>query len=257
MKYSISFILILCSCAYLWSVERSIPKRVLFVGNSYTHYENMPQTVASFATNRGLSLETRKSTPGGATLEQHWIGKKGNATINTRGQIENGEFDALVLQEQSLRPIHNPEKMLEYAVKLDESVKQKGGQVFLYMTWSREATPETQDNLKASYEAIARKTGATVAPVGLAWKLARERMPGISLYASDGSHPSRLGSYLAACVIFSTITGEPCNGLPSRAMSTDQTGESITLTRISKTDATFLQSVADETMRMYQQPNAN
>jgi len=257
MKRTVFFFIIFCSCACLWSAERSIPKRVLFVGNSYTHYENMPQTVASFATNRGLSLETRKSTPGGATLEQHWIGKKGNATINTRGQIENGEFDALVLQEQSLRPIHNPEKMLEYAVKLDESVKQKGGQVFLYMTWSREATPETQDKLKASYEAVAKQTGATVAPVGLAWELARERMPGISLYASDGSHPSRLGSYLAACVIFSTLTGESCKGLPPRAMSTDQAGESILLTRISKTDATFIRSIADETMRMYQQPNAN
>jgi hypothetical protein len=40
-------------------------------------------------------------------------------------------------------------------------------------------------------------------------------------------------------------------------MSTDQAGESILLMRISKTDATFIQSIADETMRMYQQPNAN
>ncbi|MGK0240919.1 MAG: hypothetical protein ACI92G_004410, partial [Candidatus Pelagisphaera sp.] len=214
-----------------------------------------PQTVASFATNRGLSLETRKSTPGGATLEQHWIGKKGSAKINSRRQIESGEFDAVVLQEQSLRPIENPDKMMEYALKLSDSVQQKGGQIFLYMTWSREATPETQNQLKESYEAVAKRTGATVAPVGLAWKLARERIPGISLYAADGSHPSRIGSYLAACVIYSTLTGQPCRGLRNVVMSNDQNGESILLTRISKTDAIFLHSVADEIMRIYRQPS--
>lgn len=169
-------------------------------------------------------METKKSTPGGATLEQHWLGKKGNAVIDSRERIESGEFDAVVMQEQSLRPIETPEKMMEYALKLSKSVRQNGGQVFLYMTWSREATPETQDKLKESYEAVAKRTGATVAPVGLAWKLARERIPGVSLYATDGSHPSRIGSYFAACVIYSTLTGELCKGLRNVVMSEDAYG---------------------------------
>jgi hypothetical protein len=63
-----------------------------------------------------------------------------------------------------------------------------------------------------------------VAPVGLAWKLARERIPGVSLYATDGSHPSRIGSYLAACVIYSTLTGELCKGLRNVVMSEDAYG---------------------------------
>ena len=40
----------------------AIPQRVLFVGNSYTHYENMTQVVAAFAASRDFSMETRKST---------------------------------------------------------------------------------------------------------------------------------------------------------------------------------------------------
>ena len=255
MKHSVFFFIAISVYACLWSAERTAPKRVLFVGNSYTHYENMPQTVAAFATSRGLSMETKKSTPGGATLEQHWLGKKGNAVIDSRERIESGEFDAVVMQEQSLRPIETPEKMMEYVLKLSKSVRQNGGQVFLYMTWSREATPETQDKLKESYEAVAKRTGATVAPVGLAWKLARERIPGVSLYATDGSHPSRIGSYLAACVIYSTLTGELCKGLRNVVMSEDAYGESTSLTRISKADAVALQSIADETMRGYRQSN--
>ena len=145
--------------------------------------------------------------------------------------------------------------MMEYALELSRSVRQNGGQVFLYMTWSREAAPETQDKLKESYEAVAKRTGATVAPVGLAWKLARERIPGVSLYATDGSHPSRIGSYLAACVIYSTLTGELCKGLRNVVMLEDAYGESTSLTRISKANAVALQSIADETMRGYRQPN--
>lgn len=229
-------------------------ERVLFVGNSYTHYENMTQVVAAFAASRDLAMQTRKSTPGGATLEQHWTGLKGKQTIDSLSQIGTGQFDAVVLQEQSLRPIQDPAKMAIFADKLCAAIKQAGGQPYLYLTWSRQKTPETQSKLTESYENVARKTGATVAPVGLAWELARTRRPDLNLYSEDGSHPSSEGSYLAACVLFATLTGEPSASLPFRPSFTDANGETITLMRLNKTDATFLQTIADEIMANYQQP---
>ena len=45
----------------------------------------------------------------------------------------------------------------------------------------------------------------SVSPVGAAWKYVRDQYPSISLYSSDGSHPSIYGSYLAACVHYSSI----------------------------------------------------
>lgn len=233
----------------------AVPNRALFVGNSYTHYENMTQVVAAFAASRNLTMQTRKSTPGGATLEQHWLGKKGKQTIDSLSQIKSGEFDAVVLQEQSLRPIKDPTKMATYAAKLCAAIEQADGHPFLYLTWSRQQTPETQTKLTESYETVARTTGATVAPVGLAWELARTRRPDLNLYSQDGSHPSSVGSYLAACVLFATLTDEPCAGLPFRLSAPDAHGESLTLMRVKKQDATFLQTIADEVMAAYQQPN--
>ena len=62
-----------------------------------------------------------------------------------------------------------------------------------------------QDKLKATYCRLASESGAEVAPVGLAWAKVLEEQPKTVLHAKDGSHPTRLGSYLAACVIFATI----------------------------------------------------
>lgn len=44
-----------------------------------------------------------------------------------------------------------------------------------------------------------------LAPVGTAWKNVRLAHPEIALYAPDGVHPSRQGSYLAACVFYSAL----------------------------------------------------
>ena len=245
------FLIVLGLCSQLTA---AVPERVLFVGNSYTYYENMTQVVAAFAASRDLAMQTRKSPPEGATLEQHWAGVKGKQTIDSLNQIRTGQFDAVVLQEQSLRPITNSARMANFADKLCAAIKESGGHPYLYLTWSRQQTPETQSKLTESYENVARETGATIAPVGLAWELARTRQPDLILYSADGSHPSSAGSYLAACVLFSTLTGEPSADLPFRPSFTDTNGKAITLIQVNKKDAIFLQTIADEIMASYEQP---
>ena len=42
--------------------------------------------------------------------------------------------------------------------------------------------------------------------MGLAWAEALRQRPQLSLWASDGTHPSRAGSYLAACVFEGLLT---------------------------------------------------
>jgi hypothetical protein len=41
---------------------------------------------------------------------------------------------------------------------------------------------------------------------GVAWAEALMRRPQLSLWAGDGTHPSRAGSYLAACVFETMLT---------------------------------------------------
>jgi hypothetical protein len=68
------------------------------------------------------------------------------------------------------------------------------------------------EDLARSYEGIAKELGARVAPAGRAWDEARRQLPDVPLHAKDGSHATPAGSYLAACVIFRTLTGQPSAG---------------------------------------------
>ena len=116
-----------------------------------------------------------------------------------------------------------------------------GARPLLFLTWGyrngdRRNLPDDtfaamQTRLYSGYWDAARSTGAAIAPVGLAWSEAVASRPQLDLWASDGKHPSRLGSYLAACVFYATLTGRS----PVGDTFTDGLNES---------DARFLQSVA-------------
>jgi hypothetical protein len=64
-----------------------------------------------------------------------------------------------------------------------------------------------QARLADGYSKLGGELGAQVAPVGLAWAEALRREPSLHLWADDGKHPGRLGSYLAACVFYEMLSG--------------------------------------------------
>jgi hypothetical protein len=61
---------------------------------------------------------------------------------------------------------------------------------------------------------IAQAEPACVAPVGQAWDLALIRDRSLPLYADDGNHSRPAGAFLAALVLFATITGGSPLDLP-------------------------------------------
>ena len=70
---------------------------------------------------------------------------------------------------------------------------------------------------------------------------AYEQRPGIVLHETfDGTHPSMLGTYLAACVVYQSIYGRSIIGIDY-----DYFGE------VDKESARYLQRIADETVREF------
>jgi len=123
------------------SAQSEIPEKVLFVGNSYTYFWNLPQTVAQMAIDKGISMATRQSTVGGSNLGQHWRAERGLKSVNL---IKEGDFDAVVLQDFSMSAINTPDSLLHYGKLLGDLIKSKGAQAYLYMTWAREWDPYMQ-----------------------------------------------------------------------------------------------------------------
>lgn len=193
--------------------------RVLFLGNSYTAYNNLPQLVSDCAASAGFEMTTGANTPGGTTFQAH------SQSAASQSLIEQGDWDFVVLQEQSQIPSF-PQSQVEsecfpYAETLNNQILafNECAETVFYMTWGREngdaqncpnwppvCTYEGMDDLLSErYMTMAEDNAAIVSPVGALWRQIRTNHPEIELYASDGSHPSAVGSYTAAVAFFVTI----------------------------------------------------
>ena len=186
--------------------------RILFVGNSYTGQVRGAVTKLFAASPEGKTTKLEFITPGGKTLAFHL----GNDS--TTKKIKEGNWDFVVLQDQSQTPAVFPKKFEEAAVKLDKLIDASGAKTVFYQTWGRrdgdKANPKLfptyesmQKKLSKNYLSAAKRCKARLAPVGDTWSLVRKENPklGRELYRKDGSHPSAKGAYLAACVFYATI----------------------------------------------------
>jgi hypothetical protein len=183
--------------------------RVLFIGNSFTARNDVPGLVGAMASARGYRMTSKLLSIGGASLKQHF--NKGLALAS----IASGEFDTVVLQEQSTLPVKNAARMHENVRLFDGPIRAAGARMVLYLTWARRHSPESQAAITEAYASIGRELGATVVPVGLAWERVLGEHPGIVLHDKDQSHPNLAGSYLAACVFFAVLFGEDPVGAPA------------------------------------------
>lgn len=229
-------------------LQDQTPEKILFVGNSYIYFWNLPQQVTALAKSQDVKLITAQSTSGGSNWGQHWRGENG---IRSKELINSGGFDAVVLQNHSRRSLDAPDSLMYYGKMFADLISEHDGHTYLYMTWAREWDPYMQETITEAYKKLAEDTGATVVPVGLAWERARELRPDINLYAEDGSHPSPLGSYLTACVFYKVFTGSSIKNLPARLLSKDYTGEKLYLNILSEENAAFLQQVAEEVVNLF------
>lgn len=115
--------------------DTALPKRVLFVGNSFTFYWNLPQSVVSMAQSQKINLAAHQSTGSGATLGEHWNGDKELQTLDV---LRGGDFDAVVLQEHAMRSIQDPDSTVRHAKLLAEEIKRKKAKIYIFLPWARE-----------------------------------------------------------------------------------------------------------------------
>ena len=194
-------------------------KRVLFLGNSYTYYNDLPQLLEDVASSAGDVIIKDSNTPGGYTLELH------SQNTGSYIKIRSGDWDFVVLQEQSQRPSLTEAEVetlvYPYARQLNDSIVKYNpcGETAFYMTWGRKngdasnctiwppvCTYEGMDDLlRQRYLYMANDNQAVTSPVGAVWRYLRENSPQLELYDPDESHPSLLGSYAGAITFYTTF----------------------------------------------------
>jgi hypothetical protein len=182
--------------------------RILFIGNSYTSRNQLPRLLAELAAaaEHARRIEFDLIVAGGASLKRHW-----NAGI-AQESLARLSWNYVVLQEQSTLPLKNPARYHENVRLFAPEIARRGAKTVLYLTWSRQQAPDTQDRITRAVEEIAAEVKALVTPVGPAWHAVMARHSNIPLYTDDGSHPTAAGSYLAACVFLVSLFGEAARG---------------------------------------------
>ena len=192
--------------------------RILFIGNSYTHYNTMPTEIfAKILTAQGIKSTVKAITKGSYTLLQF-------ADVNdeygkqVHDYLAANKVDVVFLQEQSSRPASSPGLFFDGVRAFKEKLAAEKAEVILYQTWGRKEphstlttngwTHETMAyKLAAAYEAIAEEMGYHLSEVGSAFLDIYKNHPEINLYADDNTHPSPTGSYLISLCHYARLYG--------------------------------------------------
>jgi hypothetical protein len=184
--------------------EKKDTVRVLLVGNSYIYYNNLAQMIGLITDSLNTKIICKKSTIGAATLGQHWNSERG---LKTKKIIASNKFDIVVIQDNSMWPLEHKDSLLIYGQLFCNYIRANGAKPYLYNTWAREKTPQTQSSINAVYNELAALENAVNVPVGSSFDLARKTIPTMNLFHPDGSHPSAVGTFLIALSFIKKITG--------------------------------------------------
>lgn len=191
-------------------------KRILFIGNSYTYYHNMPQEIfAPMAAKAGMEATVQSVTHGGYKLS--WFADPENEEgQRLRETVRGQHFDVVVLQDHSLITILEPELFFQGIALMKNLLKEHTDRFVLCATWGRKSGSETlvqlnlsneemTNRIAAAYDEAGRRFGMTVAHVGKAFVSYTKMYPEAELYLRDQHHPSLLGGTIAAKVILGAI----------------------------------------------------
>lgn len=239
MKRYLFIVALLCISLFSKASDRDT-LRVLFVGNSYIYYNNLIQMVSLISDSLDTKLICTKSTVGGTRLREHWNEEKG---LRSKSLIENGKYDIVIFQDHSLAALEQPDSLLYFGNKFCSLIKSKGAKPFLYNTWSRKTTPQTQPIINKVYQQLSNECEATLVKVGDYWQEAIKRSPNIEMYNIDGSHPSHLGTFMAALAFVKSITGQLPERLPSVYNYYDKDGETFRIMQVSQEEIKLFKEI--------------
>lgn len=209
---------------------------ILFVGNSFTFYNDMPNTVEKMGLSNGYTgLNVEHVTFGGTTLEKFAT----PTTEESKAFVEKmneTKWDYVILQDHSSRPYTNPTSFHNSVRVLSDYIKERGSQIILYSTWAyRDGSLKLADTglsykdyydvLTTEYSVAAKVNNIKIAHVGTAFYDLYISNPNINILRDDDFHPNNSGSYLAAYVFYTMIFGEDNKSFTPKDVSINNLNE--------------------------------
>lgn len=179
--------------------------KVLFVGNSHTYFNDMPELFARFAAETtGEKPEVVMLAYSGRSLEWHR-----KEYFSLRFNLLYGNYDYCIIQ-QAAHPYPPVESTLEYGKEIIDLCHRNNTVPVVYMTWAEKRCPENQQIMIDTCEKLAKENNALLAPIGRVWQKVRQEHNDIELFYKDGEHAGPYGDFLIAAVLCKILTGSIC-----------------------------------------------
>ena len=202
------FLLIVTGCTPAIETEFDQPINILFIGNSYTFMNDLPGIFAELAELGGQQVNVGMFAKPGYSLLDH------AQDAELKQVITDQDWDIVIIQEKSDLPVLNRDLMVQGLQRIDDLLASRDQRIILFMPWAYQSGfsdaglenyQEMQNKLAEAYQLTAEELQLNVAPVGIAWQSALQEKPELKLWAEDGRHPTRLGSFLAANVFYAQV----------------------------------------------------
>jgi hypothetical protein len=196
------------------------PTSAIFIGNSFFYYNNSlhghVRNIISAADKkqpfRGTSVTISGSGLDWHNVEAYFqpngIGRYSFVGDN-KVQFNKLDklFDLAIMMDCSQCPVHPELKpiFVDYAKKHSDTVRKHGAEPILFMSWAYADVPEMTEQLADAYVKVGNANNAMVIPAGLAFAKSIAIRPDLNLYVPDKRHPSLMGTYLAANVVYASL----------------------------------------------------
>jgi hypothetical protein len=213
---------------------------VLFIGNSLTAVNDLPHTVSALAATVHDSIAVEAATGSNLAIIDHV-----NGATEAVDLIKKGRWDYVVLQQGPTSQQLGRDTLILASKMLEPLVTAAGGRIAELMAWPSSENRSSFDGALQSCVEAAQAVNGICFPAGQAWRAAWTFDPTLPFYGPDGYHPSELGTYLAALVVYEGITGKSAEVLPEQALVNGH-ALSISINIVQQ-----LQRVAHETVLRY------
>ncbi|WP_339339820.1 SGNH/GDSL hydrolase family protein [Croceitalea sp. MTPC6] len=204
-RYILLFVLVLSSLAVFGQSNNVTNKKefkALFIGNSLTYTNNLPELVAEIARAKEVRLKTKMvALPNYALIDHLDDG-------NIQKLIAKNGFDFVIIQQGPSSQAEGRKMLLVDGAKIKKLCEAHGAELIYFMVWPSKQYHYTFDDVIKNHINAATTNGALLAPVGAVWKTHFDETNDYSFYGNDGFHPSMKGSKIAAKVIAATILNE-------------------------------------------------
>ena len=194
--------------------------KVLSLNNSLIHYNDQAAMFNDIATAMGKDASWLKHTMLGKPLSTHWDegdGLGGDGNPSAKMLIRNEAWSHIILQEQSGLPRTNVEtfaaNVKKWVAYIREYCPNPNAIIIVPMNWAYSGDWANFTDFNKmffdNYMRVARETGVTICPVGVAYQQAFDDKgaEGLAPWFQDDRHPTDLSTYMAACMEYGLIFG--------------------------------------------------